>query len=256
MQFRMFRTNAYFRLTCYIFALHFLLHSASHIHFSCFTRLHFKFLVSNSQSRALCFVFAFDVPRTHRIALRYGKLYRRPFRFSHLEHKISMPCNLIFCAGPNTQAMTATVLAIFVERGRLSWDAPVASFFPGLSVHHDFKYTPPPSYIHTQKRKKEKKKKRKKEKKKKRKKEKKNFISALHGFIVSNMGRNTRLTSLPAVTANRVAFERFSQYWNYMAPAMCRSKAGTKPLRELGERTEGEKKERKEPGQAASLQRC
>jgi CubicO group peptidase (beta-lactamase class C family) len=37
--------------------------------------------------------------------------------------------------------MTATVVAIFVEKGKINWDSPVVSFFPELAgrVHPDFK---------------------------------------------------------------------------------------------------------------------
>ncbi|RLA65893.1 MAG: hypothetical protein DRQ88_04070 [Epsilonproteobacteria bacterium] len=41
--------------------------------------------------------------------------------------------------GSCTKSMTATLLAIFIEEGKLSWDDKVASFFPEMKVHEKLK---------------------------------------------------------------------------------------------------------------------
>ena len=39
----------------------------------------------------------------------------------------------------NGKAMTATLVAMFVEEGRLRWDEPVTELFPGLVIHPEFR---------------------------------------------------------------------------------------------------------------------
>lgn len=39
----------------------------------------------------------------------------------------------IICSGSCTKAMTGTLVAIFVQKGMLSWDATMASLFPELA---------------------------------------------------------------------------------------------------------------------------
>lgn len=44
-----------------------------------------------------------------------------------------------FHLGSCTKSMTATLLAIYVEEGKLKWDATLAELFPQLDIHEDYK---------------------------------------------------------------------------------------------------------------------
>jgi CubicO group peptidase (beta-lactamase class C family) len=59
-------------------------------------------------------------------------VYSKGFGFRDLERRLPMTADSLFAVGSTTKAMTATLLAMLVDQGKLEWDAPVQRYLPEL----------------------------------------------------------------------------------------------------------------------------
>ncbi|MEM6797168.1 MAG: serine hydrolase domain-containing protein, partial [Acidobacteriota bacterium] len=76
-------------------------------------------------------VEAFGVPGMALAVVRGDEvIYARGFGLRDREKELPMTADTLFPIGSSTKAMTATVLAMQVEEGKLSWDEPVTRFLP------------------------------------------------------------------------------------------------------------------------------
>ena len=61
-------------------------------------------------------------------------VYAKGFGFRDIKNELPMTPNTLFAIGSTTKAMTATVLGIFVDEGKLDWDDPLRDYLPNFTL--------------------------------------------------------------------------------------------------------------------------
>lgn len=57
------------------------------------------------------------------------------FGYRDLEQDLPMTADSLFAVGSTTKAFTTTVLGMLVEKGKIDWDEPVATYLPGFKLY-------------------------------------------------------------------------------------------------------------------------
>jgi CubicO group peptidase (beta-lactamase class C family) len=77
----------------------------------------------------------FDVPGLALAVVAGGEVvYAEGYGYRDLEGELPMTPDTLFAIGSTTKAMTATVLAMLVDEGRLAWDEPLTRYLPSFRL--------------------------------------------------------------------------------------------------------------------------
>lgn len=77
----------------------------------------------------------FDVPGLAIAIVSKGEIvYAKGFGHRDVEAQAPMTVDTLFAIGSTTKAMTATLLGMLVDEGKLAWDEPVRDFLPGFAL--------------------------------------------------------------------------------------------------------------------------
>ncbi len=80
----------------------------------------------------------FNVPGTAIAVVYKGELvYANAFGYRDIANRKPMNVDTLFAIGSTTKAMTATVLGMLVDEGKLEWDKPVRSYLPYFRLSDD-----------------------------------------------------------------------------------------------------------------------